>query len=142
MWQHGWNIILKVDRPNFGVLLDAFHIAGYEFVDPTLPNFTRPDGPARLEASLAELVRTIPASKIFFVQLADAEKLDKPFVHVGTRVADKSKISEYHVEGQQPHMSWSRNCRLFPYEEERGAFMPIEQVMEAFLATGFKGWAR
>ncbi|GAA6030619.1 hypothetical protein JCM8097_006240 [Rhodosporidiobolus ruineniae] len=143
-WQQGWNIVQKVDRPNFGFVLDAFHIAGFEYADPTVPGGVRPDGPARLAASLAELVKTVPASKIWYLQLVDAERLDPPLLPLGApspREEERGKtFSEYHVDGQQPRMSWSRNCRVFPEETEQGAYMPIAEVFEAFLKTGFEGY--
>jgi 4-hydroxyphenylpyruvate dioxygenase len=138
-WQQSWRVVQKVDRPNFGAVLDAFHIAGYEYANPTTPGGVRPDGAARLRASLDELVKTIPGDRVFYVQLVDAERIDPPLAPLGSK---EGSASPYYVEGQQPYMSWSRNCRLFPYEEERGAYMPIEQVCKAFLDTGFKGWIR
>ena len=131
-WQQGWKIVQLVDRENFGAVLDAFHIAGYEYADPTAEGSVRPDAKDRLDKSLKELTSAIPSEKIFYLQLADAERLDTPLV--------EGAGSPYFVKGQQPRMTWSRNCRLFPYEESRGAFMPIEQVCQAFVDTGFKGW--
>ena len=128
-----------VDRPNVGVVLDAFHIAGYEYADPTLPGGVRPDGPERLTRSLAELVKEIPGDKVFYIQLVDAERLNIPLAPLGS---EKGSLSPYYVKDQQPRMSWSRNCRLFPYETERGAYMPIEEICRAFVETGFKGWVR
>lgn len=138
-WQQGWNIIQKVARPNFGAVLDAFHVAGHEYADPTAEGGVRPDGVIRLQASLEELVKTIPGDRVFYIQIVDAERLSPPLAALGSKDGSKSP---YYVEGQHPCMSWSRNCRLFPYEEDRGGFMPIEQVTKAFLATGFKGWVR
>lgn len=138
-WQHSWNIVQKVDRSNFGLVLDAFHIAGYEFADPTTPGGVRPDGESRLKASLTELVKEIPGDRVFYTQLVDAERLDPPLVALNS---EEGSASPYYVKGQQPRMSWSRNCRLFPYEEDRGGYMPIEQVCRAFLAIGFEGWIR
>lgn len=133
-WQLSWDIVQRVARPNFGLVLDAFHIAAYEYADPTVPGGVRPDGPARLAASLAELAKEVPGDRVFYVQVTDAERLDTPLVEGGK--------SPYWVEGQQPWMSWSRNCRLFPYEVERGAYLPIEDVVRTFVATGFEGWVR
>ncbi|BGP20933.1 hypothetical protein JCM10213_000566 [Rhodosporidiobolus nylandii] len=144
IWQHGWNIVQKVDRPNFCLVLDAFHIAGYEYADPTVPGGVRPDGSARLAASLSELVKIVPASKVLYLQLVDAELLSQPLLPLGApspAPEDLGKtVSIYHVDGQQPRMSWSRNCRLFPEETELGAYMPIADVFRAFLETGFEGY--
>ncbi|GAA6036589.1 hypothetical protein JCM8097_001240 [Rhodosporidiobolus ruineniae] len=142
-WQRSWNIVQKVDRPNFGIVLDAFHIAGYEFANPVFPSGTRVGGLTRLVLSLEELARTFSLSKpanlakVFYLQLADAELVDPPLSEIGA--AETSK-SPFHVDGQQPRMSWSRNCRLYPGEKERGGYMPIERVFKAFLETGYEGY--
>jgi 4-hydroxyphenylpyruvate dioxygenase len=37
-------------------------------------------------------------------------------------------------------MSWSRNCRLFYGESDRGAYLPVRQVLEAILiGLGWRG---
>ncbi|KAM0756155.1 sugar phosphate isomerase [Meredithblackwellia eburnea MCA 4105] len=136
-WQQGWDIVQKVDRPNVGAVLDAFHIGGWEFADPTVEGGERPDGATRVKKSLEELVKTVPGDRVFYIQLVDAERLDIPLAPLGSKEGSKSP---YYLEGQQPRMSWSRNCRLFPYETERGAYMPIEEIFLAFKEIGFKGW--
>lgn len=125
-------MVQAVDRPNFGLVLDAFHIAGYDYADPSIPEFVRPDAKERIAKTIAELP-SVPAEKVFFVQLCDAEKLDQPIVQ---------GQSPYYNPEQPSRMSWSRNCRLFPYEEDRGAFMPVEVIMKAIFATGFEGFVR
>ena len=38
-------------------------------------------------------------------------------------------------------LSWSRNARLFPCEEERGGYLPINEVIDACLnGIGYAGW--
>lgn len=133
-WQQGWEIVQKVDRPNFGIVLDAFHIAGYEFADPTVEGGIREGGMERLKKSCKELVATIPGDRIFYIQLVDAEKVTQPITKEGG--------SPYYQEGLQPRMCWSRNCRVYPYETDRGGYMPIEMVAKAFIDTGFQGWIR
>ncbi|GAA6003486.1 hypothetical protein JCM10207_000354 [Rhodosporidiobolus poonsookiae] len=143
-WQQAWNIVKKVDRSNFGIVLDTFQIAGYEYADPTLPGGVRPDGEARLAASLSELVKTVTLDKIFYLQLVDAERLSLPLLPLGAPSPAPEEIgktvSPFHVDGQQPRMSWSRNTRLFPEEQERGGYMPIAEVYKTFLDTGFEGY--
>lgn len=138
-WQDGWRIVQLVDRPNFSMVIDAFHIAGYECADPTVPGGVRPDGEARLAASLEELVRTLPGEKVLYAQLVDAERLDIPLAEVGD---PKGSKSPFYTEGVQPRCSWSRNARLFPYEDERGGYLPIQRICQAFVECGFKGWIR
>ncbi|GAA6004386.1 hypothetical protein JCM10207_000698 [Rhodosporidiobolus poonsookiae] len=136
-WQHSWNIAQKVDRPNFGLCVDAFHISGYVYANPTHLSGIRIGGSTRLALSMNELVATIPKDKVFYLQLADAELIDPPLSNVGAAVPSKSP---YHVEGQQPRMSWSRNCRLFPGERERGGYLPVEHCFKAFLEAGYEGY--
>jgi 4-hydroxyphenylpyruvate dioxygenase len=128
-WELAWGIVKLVNRPNFGLLLDAFHIAAKEWADPTIVGNVKPSGPEHLGASLDKLVANVPADRVFFTQAADAELLDPPIpLHPLT---DSS---------MPPLMCWSRNCRLFPYEEK--GFMPITKVMAAFVKAGFSGWLR
>ncbi|GAA5891088.1 hypothetical protein JCM6882_006416 [Rhodosporidiobolus microsporus] len=136
-WQKSWSIVQKVDRPNFGLVLDGFHIAGRDFADPTAPSGIRIGGHTRLACSLDELVRTVPVEKIFYLELADAELISPPLSEIGAKEPSKSP---FHVDGQQPRMSWSRNCRLFPYEQDRGGYMPVDKVMKAFVELGFEGY--
>lgn len=131
-WQDSWKLTQDVDRPNFGIVFDAFHVAGYEYADPTIPGCLRENGPERVAQSLAQL-KKLDLSKVFFVQLADAEKLSVPLV--------EGKSPYYHPD-QPARMSWSRNCRLFPYEEDRGGFMPIEQIIKAIFDLGYEGFVR
>jgi 4-hydroxyphenylpyruvate dioxygenase len=37
-------------------------------------------------------------------------------------------------------MSWSRNARLFPFEEDRGGYLPVLDVARAFFELRFEGW--
>ena len=72
--------------------------------------------------------------KVFYVQVVDAERLSTPM----------SETHAFHVEGQKPRMSWSRNCRLFMCEEERGGYLPVLDVLRAICdekeGLGYKGW--
>src|SRR5699024_5620609 len=52
---HSWQLVQAADHPNLGVCLHSFHI------------FSRADDPSRMPE--------IPAEKIYFVQLADAQDL-------------------------------------------------------------------
>jgi 4-hydroxyphenylpyruvate dioxygenase len=121
-----------------GLLLDTFHVAGYTYASPCHPSGVRIGGSTRLALSLNEFSSTVPASKIFYVQLADAELIDPPLSELGE---EKGK-SPFEVEGQQPRMSWSRNCRLFLGEQDRGGYLPAEKVLKAILETGYEGYAR
>lgn len=84
-----------------------------------------------MTASLKRLVQTVDVRKIAFVQVVDAERLAKPLV----------EGHEFYDSAQCARMSWSRNCRLFYGEEDRGAYLPIKAILKAILVDlGFEGY--
>lgn len=134
-WDGAWEIMAKVDRPNFGICLDTFNIAGRVWADPSSPSGKTPNADADLQASIAAMIRTVDVKKIFYVQVVDAERIQTPLV----------EGHPFHVKGQLNRMSWSRNARLFAFEEDRGAYLPVLEVSKAFTAPqpkglGFDGW--
>lgn len=133
-WSKAWDIVKAVDYDNFGMCLDTFNIAGREWADPTRPDGKVENADAVFAESLRRLVKTIDVKKVFYVQIVDAERLARPL----------GESHEFHVDGQQPRMSWSRNCRLFMCEEERGAYLPVVDVLKALCdektGLGYKGW--
>ena len=129
-WEQAWDIVQRVDRPNFGICLDTFNLAGRVYADPSSPTGKTPNADAALRASIARIPATVDPAKIFFLQVVDGERLTEPL----------DENHEYHVPGQPVRMSWSRNARLFPFEEDRGGYLPIAEVARSFFATGFEGW--
>ena len=129
-WEQAWQVVQLVNRPNFGMCLDTFNIAGRVWADPTSADGRAKDADAALESSLKRLVDTVDISKVFYIQLVDAEKLGTPLV----------EGHEYYAEGQPARMSWSRNARCFMYETDRGAYLPVEKVAHAIIhQLGYKG---
>jgi 3-dehydroshikimate dehydratase len=90
-YRDAWEIVRRADHESIGVILDSFHALA--------PGF--PVG----------AIRSIPADKIFLVQLADAPKL-------GLDV-----------------LSWSRHFRCFPGQGD----LPVLGFMESVVATGYAG---
>jgi 4-hydroxyphenylpyruvate dioxygenase len=90
-YRDAWEIVRRADHKSLGIILDSFHALA--------PGF-----PVTAMAS-------IPADKIFLVQLADAPKL-------GLDV-----------------LSWSRHFRCFPGQGD----LPVGAFMEAIAATGYVG---
>ncbi|KAK5148338.1 hypothetical protein LTR04_000669 [Oleoguttula sp. CCFEE 6159] len=130
-WEQCWEMIRRVDRPNFGTCLDTFNIAGRVYADPAAASGKTANADADMAASIARLVKTFDVTKVFYVQIVDAERLDKPLV----------PGHEYYVADQPARMSWSRNCRLFYGEEDRGAYLPVKEVTRALLeGLKFEGW--
>ncbi|KAJ5526249.1 hypothetical protein N7494_012899 [Penicillium frequentans] len=129
-WEKVWDVVKRVDRPNFGMCLDTFNIAGRVWADPASPTGKTPNADAELKASMERLVREVDVSKVFFIQVVDAERMESPLV----------EGHPFHVDGQPARMSWSRNARTFMYEADRGAYMPVEDVAKAVIhGLGYKG---
>ena len=87
-----WEIVRRAAHPNVGLILDSFH---------TLSRGLDPDS-----------IRSIPADKIFFVQLADAPKL------------------------QMDLLSWSRHYRNMPGQGD----LAVGAFVDAVRATGYDGY--
>lgn len=128
-WEDSWEIVVRANRPNLGVCLDTFNIAARLWADPTSPSGRLPaHADEDLQRSMARLVKEIPPQRVYMVQLADGEKVhpQTPFLHA-------SSLPKL--------LAWSRNARLFPCEEERGGYLPIQRVTEACLdGLGYTGW--
>ncbi|KAM7185431.1 Xylose isomerase-like, TIM barrel-containing domain containing protein [Naviculisporaceae sp. PSN 640] len=135
-WKDVWEIVQLAGRDNIGLCLDTFQTAGGEWGDPTSAN-----GLIEVEAgvegltkrykeSLDELTRTVPAEKIYFLQISDAYKMDRD--HGGGPLK-----AEANDEGLRPRGQWSHDWRPLPYD---GGYLPIEEFAGAVLKTGFRGW--
>ena len=90
-YRDAWEIVRRADHKSIGIILDSFHALA-----PAFP---------------VTAMASIPADKIFLVQLADAPKL-------GLDV-----------------LSWSRHFRCFPGQGD----LPVGAFMEAIAATGYAG---
>ncbi|MEV6628872.1 TIM barrel protein [Amycolatopsis sp. NPDC051106] len=90
-YEHSWRIVRRAAHPALGLCLDSFHI------------LSRGSDPAA--------IRTIPGEKLFFLQLADAPRL------------------------QMDVLQWSRHHRLFPGQ---GAF-DLTAFTGHVLAAGYRG---
>jgi 4-hydroxyphenylpyruvate dioxygenase len=90
-YRDAWEIVRRADHKSIGIILDSFHALAPGFPVAAIPS--------------------IPADRIFLVQLADAPKL-------GLDV-----------------LSWSRHFRCFPGQGD----LPVGAFMEAVSATGYAG---
>ncbi|KAH9206096.1 xylose isomerase-like protein [Leptodontidium sp. 2 PMI_412] len=130
-WEQSWEVVQAVDRPNFGLCLDTFNIAGRIYADPASPTGKTANAEQAMKESISRLLSSVDVRKVFYVQVVDSERLDEPLV-------DGHKF--YNAE-QPCRMSWSRNCRLFYGEDERGAYLPVKEISKAiFQGLGFEGW--
>jgi 4-hydroxyphenylpyruvate dioxygenase len=91
-WRQAWDIVRLADHPALGLCLDSFHTLA-------------------LGDDLTGLAQSVPAEKLFFLQLADAPKLSMDV------------------------LSWSRHHRLFPGQGE----LPVAAFLRDVLAAGYAG---
>ncbi|KAL1875495.1 hypothetical protein VTK73DRAFT_10045 [Phialemonium thermophilum] len=130
-WETCWEVVQKVDRPNFGICLDTFNIAGRIYADPASPTGCVPNAEEEVRRSIARLVSRVDVAKVFYVQVVDAERLAAPLV----------QGHPFYHPLQPARMSWSRNCRLFYGETDRGAYLPVREIAAAiFHGLGYEGW--
>ena len=116
------------DRKNVGLCLDTFQTAGGEWADPTtesglIEGRSRDDLEKDFQRSLEALGKTIPADKIYILQISDAYKKRMP--------------SEPDENGMRPRAQWSMASRPIPYD---GGYLPVAAVAKAVMQTGFRGW--
>lgn len=132
-WSASWEAVRFANRPNVGLIVDAFNILAVEFADPYSPAGhgriypTLEESLEVLTGSLASLATTVPGDRIFFFQCGDAELMNPANFHPPT----DPKVPAL--------LPWSRSHRLYPLEQSRGGYMPVELVAAAVLATGYGG---
>lgn len=135
-WKDVWEIVQLADRPNVGLCLDTFQSAGGEWADPTTAS-GRLEGGVSLRAretawkgSLRELARSVPAEKVFFLQISDAYLVSPPLAPHPEPDDDS---------GLRPRGRWSHDYRPLPYD---GGYMGKQcaEFARAVLETGFRGW--
>ncbi len=91
-YRDAWEIVRRADHPSIGLILDSWHtLARGHPCDP---------------------IRSIPADRMTFVQLADAPRMEMDL------------------------LQWSRHFRNFPGQGD----LPVGDFLEAVLATGYDGW--
>lgn len=128
-WKDVWKIVEKVNRPNVGLCLDTFQSGGGEWADPTTESGLREDVSRdelekRWRKSLVKLASTVPADKIYFLQISDAYKMNPPIEN------------EPDESGLRPRGRWSHDYRPMPYD---GGYLPVVDFTKAVLATGYRG---
>lgn len=130
-WEQSWEIVQKVSRSNFQICFDTFNLAGKVFADPTRPGGIKKNAEEEMEATLRRILERVDVRRIAYIQVVDAERLSTPLI----------KGHEFYHEDQPARMSWSRNCRLFYGEEDRGAYLPVYAILKTLLVDlGFEGY--
>ncbi|KAE8453580.1 hypothetical protein EG329_010441 [Mollisiaceae sp. DMI_Dod_QoI] len=128
-WEKVWDLVERVDRPNFGMCLDTFNIAGRVYADPASPNGKTTNADKDMEQSMADLVKKVDVKKVFYIQVVDAEKMETPLV----------EGHAFYAPDQPARMSWSRNARLFAFE--KGGYLPVMDVTKAIIkGLKYRGW--
>lgn len=130
-WEESLRVVQLVNRPNFGLCLDTYHVLARLWADPRCPSGLRAGGNAALRDSIQRFRDNCPKEKIIYVQLSDAEKLSSPIL---------PGHPAYHDLKDGPH-SWCTYGRLFPLETEKGGYLPMEDISRAWLIDiGWTGW--
>ncbi|MBE3042934.1 sugar phosphate isomerase/epimerase [Candidatus Bathyarchaeota archaeon] len=131
VWERSWEMVTRVDRPNFGLCIDTFNIAGGIYADPTSPTAKTPRAEQVVAESIQRLLQDVDVQKVFLVQVGDGARLSAPLV----------PGHPLYNEAQPARMSWSRHARLFYGEEHLGAYLPVKEIMVAVLGRlGYRGW--
>lgn len=126
-----------VDRPNFGLCLDTYHVLARIWADPHAPKGGKgivAGGPAALKGTLRRFMQDCPVEKIFYLQLSDAEKLGQP-------IAPGSPVYKPEWESWDATMHYCVWGRLFPFENELGAYFPMQEILQVWLKDKqWSGW--
>lgn len=129
-WQGSWEIVQRVNRPNFGLCLDTFNVAGRIYADPGAASGRLDNCEAAVQRCVREL-SAVDAAKVFLLQIADGERLSAPL----------DEAHPFYSSDQPSRMSWSRNSRLFYGESDYGGYLPIRPIMSAIVhGLGYSGW--
>lgn len=130
VWKQVWEIVQKVDRTDVGLCLDTFQTTGGEQADLTIKSgLIEDEGREALEprfsSSLVELRMTIPAEKIYILQISGTYKPETPL--------DATPDSN----GLRRRGKWCPSFRPLPFD---GGYLPVVQVAQSVLQTGFCRW--
>lgn len=130
-WESSLGVVEAVNRPNFGLCLDTFHVMTKLWADPFAESGLYPNADKNLHNTLQYFIKECPLERIFYVQLSDGERFDPPF----------SKSHPWYLEDEAPQFTWSKHARPFPYETNLGGYMPVSEIARAWIVEkGFKGW--
>ncbi|PYH94400.1 4-hydroxyphenylpyruvate dioxygenase [Aspergillus ellipticus CBS 707.79] len=130
-WETALHLVNAVDRTNFGLCLDNFHEAMKLWGSPFERTGKYPTADRDLKESLRRFIEQCPLEKVFYVQLSDGERFDPPF----------SSMHPWYQEGEAPQFTWSKHARPFPFEAEFGGYLPILDIVRAWVvAKGYTGW--
>lgn len=131
LWQDSLRIVEAVNRPNFGLCLDSFHIHARIWGDACVPSGMLPRATENLADSMKEFLQKCPRDKILYIQLSDASRFAPP-------LTDASPLLDG-LEVRDFRLAWSRNFRPFPLEEP--GYFPVVDIARTWLLDyGWEGW--
>jgi hypothetical protein len=103
-WEESLRLVNLVERDNFGLYLDTYHILARLWADPSTENGMRCGGTAALTASIKRLLEDCPVDRIFYIQLSDAERCLPPLRPGHPAYSPSKELSH----------AWNSWGRLFP----------------------------
>jgi sugar phosphate isomerase/epimerase len=131
LWEDSVRIVKLVDKPNFGLCLDTYHVLARIWADPRSLTGRLPGADFALRESMARFLEICPVDKIFFIQLSDGEKVDPPLL----------PGHPYFEADKDPSILWCVWGRLFPFEADKGAYLPMKVILDTWLRDkGWQGW--
>jgi 4-hydroxyphenylpyruvate dioxygenase len=131
LWQDSLRIAKKVDRPNFKICLDSYHIHARIWGDACAADGRIPGGDVAAEQSTRDFLSNCPKELISYMQLSDASRWSPPL-----SIDDAAFES---LEVRDPRLLWSRIARPFPLEEP--GYFPVVDIARAWLVEyGWNGW--
>ncbi|KZT57225.1 xylose isomerase-like protein [Calocera cornea HHB12733] len=135
-WEGCWEIVQKADHPALGLCLDTFQIAGspvYGASPTAATGWINSYTPTLFSLSLKNLTQSVKADKIFFLQISDGAKLDPP-------LGRGNELDSRWTRGWESRQVWSGARRPLPFRPEKGGYLPVVEITDAVLATGFRGY--
>lgn len=130
-WQHSLEIVEAVNRPNFGLCLDSFHIHARLWGDACAVDGKLPDADYDVHLSMVEFLEKCPRERILYVQLSDASRFETP-------LTDDSPLYNG-LEVKDSRLAWSRSRRPFPLEVP--GYFPVTDIAKTWLVDyNWDGW--
>ncbi|KAF2729165.1 xylose isomerase-like protein [Polyplosphaeria fusca] len=131
LWQDSLRITKEVNRKNFRICLDSYHIHARLWGDACTASGRIPDGDSAVSRSMTEFLDTCPKDLVSYMQLSDASRWDPP-LSLGDAAFDD-------LEVRDPRLLWSRVARPFPLEEP--GYFPVIDIAKTWLVDyEWGGW--
>lgn len=133
LWQESVRIAKAVDRPNFRICLDSYHIHAHLWGDACVEDGRLPGGDEALRKSMTEFhaVAECPKELVSYLQLSDASRWTPPL--------SMQDAAFEGLEIRDPRLLWSRIARPFPLEEP--GYFPVVDIAKTWLVEyGWDGW--